>query len=61
MVPACLTAEADAWRAADDKPDIENMQIWAGVVPLSQQQVLAPEASEDLQPGIPVPEYLKAH
>ena len=44
--------------AADDKADIENVGVWAGVVPLAQQQAQAPQASDDLRPSIPVPDYV---
>ena len=57
-LPPPLPAAEGPW-GADDKPDIENMSIWAGVVPLAQQQPLAPEPSADLQPGVAVPDYVQ--
>ena len=43
---------------ADARDDIEQMDIWAGVIPLTKQEPLPAEASKDLQPGVAVPQYV---
>ena len=42
-----------------DTPDAE-LDVWAGHIPLTMK-ALAPVASPDLRPGIPVPAYARRY